>query len=29
MLGGKEYDSDLASLDRYFYHFAVAARAGR
>jgi hypothetical protein len=29
MLGGKEYGSDLASLDRYFYFFAVAARAGR
>jgi hypothetical protein len=29
MLGGKEYGSDLGSLDRYFYPFAVAARAGR
>ena len=29
MLGGKEYGSDLASLDRYFYPFAVFARAGR
>ena len=29
MLGGTEYGSDLASLDRYFYAFAVAARAGR
>lgn len=29
MLGGKEYGSDLAGLDRYFYSFAVAARAGR
>ena len=29
MLGGKEYGSDLAGLDRYFYPFAVAARAGR
>ncbi len=29
MLCGKEYGSDLASLDRYFYPFAVAARAGR
>lgn len=29
MLGGKEYGSDLASLDRYFLAFAVAARAGR
>ena len=29
MLGGREYGSDLAALDRYFYPFAVAARAGR
>ena len=29
MLGGKEYGSDFASLDRYFYPFAVAARACR
>lgn len=29
MCGGKEYGSDLTSLDRYFYPFAVAARAGR
>lgn len=29
MSGGAAYDSDLASLDRYFLHFAVAARAGR
>ena len=29
MLGGKEYGSNLAGLDRYFYPFAVAARAGR
>ena len=29
MLGGSEYGSDLSSLDRYFYHFAVAARANR
>ena len=29
MMGGKEYGSDLAGLDRYFYPFAVAARAGR
>jgi hypothetical protein len=29
MLGGKEYGSDFESLDRYFYPFAVAARAGR
>ena len=29
MFGGSAYGSDLASLDRYFLHFAVAARAGR
>jgi hypothetical protein len=29
MSGGAAYDSDLAGLDRYFLHFAVAARAGR
>lgn len=29
MLGGSEYGSDLPGLDRYFYHFAVAARANR
>jgi hypothetical protein len=29
MFGGKNYGSDLASLDRYFFHFAMAARAGR
>jgi len=29
MLGGTAYGSDLASLDRYFFHFAVAARTGR
>jgi hypothetical protein len=29
MLGGKTYGSDLAALDRYFFHFAMAARAGR
>lgn len=29
MLGGKTYGSDLASLDRYFFHFAMAARVGR
>lgn len=28
MSGGSAYNSDLASLDRYFFHFAVAARAG-
>lgn len=29
MQGGTEYGSDLAALDRYFLHFAVAVRAGR
>lgn len=29
MLGGEEYKTDLAWLDRYFYPFAVAARADR
>ena len=29
MAGGSAYGSDLASLDRYFLHFAVAAWAGR
>lgn len=29
MFGGHLYGSDLVGLDRYFYHFAVAARAGR
>jgi hypothetical protein len=29
MCGGSEYNSDLTGLDRYFFHFAVAARAGR
>ena len=29
MLGGQDYNGDLAGLDRYFFHFAVAARAGR
>ena len=29
MFGGAAYGGDLASLDRYFFHFAVAARAGR
>lgn len=28
MAGGAAYNSDLAGLDRYFLHFAVAARAG-
>lgn len=26
VLGGKEYGSSLESLERYFYHFAFAAR---
>lgn len=29
MFGGQTYGSDLASLDRYFFHFAMAARVGR
>ncbi len=29
MFGGTTYGSDLASLDRYFFHFAMAARIGR
>lgn len=29
MQGGTQYGSDLAALDRYFFHFAVAARVGR
>jgi len=29
MLGGHGYGNDLASLDRYFFAFAVAARANR
>jgi hypothetical protein len=29
MHGGTIYGSDLSSLDRYFFHFAIAARAGR
>jgi len=29
MLGGKVYGGELACLDRYFFHFAMAARAGR
>lgn len=29
MAGGSTYGSDLAGLDHYFFHFAVAARAGR
>lgn len=29
MFCGNTYGSDLASLDRYFFHFAMAARASR
>ena len=29
MFGGKLYGSVLASLDRYFFHFAMTARIGR
>ena len=29
MLGGSAYGSNLADLDRYFFHFAFASRAGR
>jgi hypothetical protein len=29
MSGSTLYGTDLASLDRYFFHFAVAARANR
>jgi hypothetical protein len=29
MLGSTLYGTDLASLDQYFFHFAVAARANR
>ncbi len=29
MFGGHTYGSDLSSLDRYFFHFAMAARARR
>jgi hypothetical protein len=29
MQGGTEYGSNLASLDRYFLHFAMAAQVGR
>lgn len=28
MFGGTTYGCDLASLDRYFFHFAMASRAG-
>ena len=29
MFGGHTYGRDLSSLDRYFFHFAMAARARR
>ncbi len=29
ILGGKEYKTSLKDLDRYFFHFAVAARINR
>lgn len=29
MFGGATYGCDVASLDRYFFHFAMVARAGR
>lgn len=29
VLGGKEYGTKLEDLDRYFYYFAFASRAGR
>lgn len=29
MFGWNTYGSGLASLERYFFHFAMAARAGR
>jgi len=29
MQGGTEYGSDLADLDRYFFHFAVATIVGQ
>lgn len=29
MFGESTYCSDLVSLDRYFFHFAMAARVGR
>lgn len=28
-LGGKEYNSDLEGLNRYFFHFALACAKGR
>lgn len=29
VLGGKEYGTSLADLDRYFFQFALAARQGK
>lgn len=29
ILGGKEYKTSLSDLDRYFFHFALAARLNR
>lgn len=29
ILGGKEYKTSLNDLDRYFFHFAIAARLNR
>jgi hypothetical protein len=29
VLGGEEYGTELEGLDRYFLHFAAAARADR
>jgi hypothetical protein len=29
LFGGKEFGTSLEDLNRYFFHFAVAARAGR
>ncbi len=29
ILGGKEYKTSLKDLDRYFFHFALAARVNR
>lgn len=29
VLGGKEYGTTLEALDRYFYYFALAARANK
>lgn len=29
LFGGKEYETSLEDLNRYFFHFAIAARAGR